>query len=343
MVSQEDTRIIKVKKKFKFLKPRKKVQLFKSKRRTKMRDKNLPLHLKYRPQNFSEIIGNETTVDSLKVVLSRETGGVRSFLLTGPSGCGKTTVARIIAKDLNCSERDFNEFNSANVRGIDSIREIAESCRYSPLFGKVKIYLLDEAGKLTGDAQYALLKLLEDTPKHVRFILCTTDPEKLIKTIRTRCSTFQFSLLRRNQILKLLKWICEEEKVKLSEKVLLRIADYCDGCPRQAVVMLDQVIDIVDEELSLQTLMENGIDEPSILDLCQKLLGGAKWEVLAGVLRDINDEPEKVRYAVLTYMSKVLLSKSSDRAANIIDLFSNSFMYSGKAGLILAVYLVSKL
>jgi len=203
-----------------------------------MRDEQQPLHIKYRPQTFDELIGNETTIESLKSILQREKGEIRSFLFTGPSGCGKTTIARIMANELKCSDRDLQEYNSSNTRGIDTIREIANNCRYSPLNGKVKIYLLDEIHKATNDAQNALLKLLEDTPNHVRFILCTTDPEKLLKTIKTRCSTFVVSSLQRAKIMKLLKWVCEEEKCDISQKVIQKIAECADGSPRQSLVLL---------------------------------------------------------------------------------------------------------
>lgn len=308
------------------------------------RDLSLPLHLKYRPQSFEEVIGNETVVDSLKSILSRESGEIRSFLFTGNSGCGKTTLARIIKNELSCGDKDFIEYNSANVRGIDTIREISTNCRYAPMTGRLKIYLLDEVHKITNDAQNALLKLLEDTPKHVRFILCTTDPEKLLQTIRTRCSTFKMNPLRRNQIIKLLKWICEEEKIEVSIKIFTKIADYSDGSARQAIVMLDQVIDIQDEEQALQTLIDASVNEASVLLLCQKLLRRTKWTEVAEVLKGIEDDPEKVRLAVLGYMGKVLLSSiENETAAKIIELFKDPFYTGGKSLLIATCFWANKI
>ncbi len=307
------------------------------------RNKTLPLHTKYRPQTLEEFVGNDAIKESLRTILSRTSGEVRAFLFTGPSGCGKTTLGRIVANELKCSEQDFHEFNVASVRGIDTIREIASNSRYFPLGGKTKIYLLDEAGKVTVDAQNALLKLLEDPPNHVRFILCTTDPEKLIKTIKTRCTTFALTSLRKQELIKILKWVCEEEKVDIGLPTLQKIAECADGSPRQALVLLDQIIDIEDEETALQTIVNLSIGENNIIELCQELLKvRPNWQTLTKMLANIDEEPEKLRYAVLSYMSKVLISSPSDKVESIIISFLDTYIYSGKTGLLLSCFRVMR-
>jgi DNA polymerase III subunit gamma/tau len=307
-----------------------------------MRDASQPLHIKYRPQTFDEVVGNESVTESLKTILSRDKGEVKSFLFTGNSGCGKTTLARIIASELGCEGMNFYEYNSANTRGVDTIREIANNCKFAPLSGRVKIYLLDECHKLTGDAANALLKILEDTPQHVRFILCTTDPDKLLKTIKTRCSTFQVKELTKAKMLKLLNWVCSEEKVKLSNEVVNKITECADGSPRQALVLLDQVIDLTDDKLALETIINSTVDEKSVLDLCQNLLGNANWTTIAVIIKAMDEEPEKIRNAVLGYMNKVLLSKPNDRASDIIEIFKDNWFYSGAAGLTQSCYILTK-
>ena len=306
-------------------------------------EKTLPLHLKYRPEKLGQMIGNESIIQSLESVLLREKGQVRAFLFSGPSGCGKTTIARIIAKELKCSDRDFYEYNSANLRGIDSMREIINNIKYAPLNGKIKVYLLDEFHQATKDAQNALLKLLEDTPEHVVFILCTTEPEKIIKTIKTRCTHFPVTRLQKAKIINLLKEITKKEKIEMEDKIFQKIAEVCDGSPRQALVILDQIIDIPDDESAFMAIQNMTVNETSVLELAQALLQKSKWATVSKILKEIDGEPEKIRYAILNYMSMVLLSKDSPRASIIMDVFLESWMYSGKAGMIQACYICANL
>jgi DNA polymerase III gamma/tau subunit len=303
-----------------------------------------PLQVKYRPTDFDQIIGNETAIDALRSCLERSSGVPHTFLFQGPSGCGKTTLARIVAVKLGSDPEEVLEYNISKMRGIDTAREIIDNCKYPPLRGKIKVFILNEVHKSTNEFQNSMLEILEEPPKHVFFILVTTDPQKLIKTIRTRCMTFQVGSLQRAKILKLLKYICGKEKVEVPQTVLDKICEYCDGSPRQALVMLDQIIDITDEKDALAAVLNSTISETSVLELCQLLLkAGTSWKTLSKALKVIDDEPEKVRYAVLSYMTKTLLDSPTDRIAQIIDVFSESWMYSGKAGMVMCCYLVAKL
>jgi len=304
------------------------------------------LHTKYRPPNFDTFVGNDSVVSSLISILTRKEGQPRTFLFQGPSGCGKTTIARIMKSYLECSDEDFHEYNAANTRGIDTIREIRSTAEYKPWLGKVKIYLLDEVHKLTNDAQNAVLKLLEDTPEHVRFVLCTTDPEKLLKTIRTRCTTFQVSALPKRSIVKLLRDVCTNERVLIDkgfEKVVEEIARVSEGLPRKALVLLDQVIDLNNED-ALKAIEKVTLNESTTLELCQLLIESVpnKWGRVATILKGLDTEPETVRYSILGYLAVVLLNKGDVRVAQMISIFSESFMYSGRAGLIAACFLACR-
>jgi len=301
------------------------------------------LDLKYRPKSFDEMYGNSSTLTSLKSVISRPKKKIpHSFLFCGPSGCGKTTLARILKKELDCSDQDFVELNVANVRGIDTVREIAQQMYSAPMAGKCRIYLLDEAQKITVDAQNALLKYLEDSPSHVYFILCTTDPEKLIGTIKTRCSTFYVSPLSTRETFKLLKRTCKKEGIEISEDALREIVKVSEGSPRQALVILDSVINIKNDDDLIEAVQNYSIvSKKGIIDLCRSLLSDrTKWKEITSILSGIQEEPENVRYAVLGYMNSVLMKGENNRAALIIEEFSESFMYIKKAGLTLACYRV---
>lgn len=309
----------------------------------------MPLHIDKRPKTLDEVVGNDGIKESLRIAFTRETDKPHTVLFVGPSGCGKTTLARIIATMIGCAPEDVSEYNSSNTRGIDTVREIAQNAQYAPMRGSVKVYIIDEAHKMTNDAQNAMLKLLEDTPKHVYFLICTTDPEKMLKAVRTRCMTFEVKALANPQITKLVRDTVEAEGIDdFSQKVITEIVKAADGCPRQAMILLDSVIDIEDEVTALKAISEATATETASIDLCRLLLETRKnkWDDARFLLKGLSDDPEKLRYAILGYMAAVLISdgcKNADTVSSIIDQFTESFMYSSKAGLYNAVYQACKL
>ena len=304
----------------------------------------MPLHLDYRPNCLEDVVGNKSLKSVLQPILERS-DKPHTFLLYGPSGTGKTTIGRIIADYLGCSSNDLYEYNTADMRGIDTVRDIAQNVQYSPLIGGVKVFILDEVHRATKDFQSALLKLLEDTPSHVYFILCTTDPEQLLKTIVNRCSQLQTKLLTTIEMKELLQAVLVSEEVSdFSEKVLKEIIRVSEGCPRQALVILDQVIDLLDEEEALSATQTLAMSEATVKELCQGVINKTSWDVIrksvALVIKDV--EPESIRYAVLGYMTAVLLGGKSDRASEVIDIFSEPTFNTKKAGLVNMFYLASK-
>ncbi len=300
----------------------------------------MPFHIDNRPKTLNEVIGNEGVKESIKAVFEQE-DRPHTSLFIGPSGCGKTTLARIVARMIGCSPDDIQEYNSSNTRGIDTIREIAQNSMYAPMSGKVKVYLLDEVHRMTKDAQNALLKLLEDTPKHVYFLLCTTDPEMLIKAIRTRCMTFEVKNLAAPQITALIEKTLKDcgELENFSKKVIKTIVKVADGCPRQAMILLDQVFNILDEDAAIEALNSaTATAEVASIELCRILLDSRtnRWADVRYILKSIQDEPEKLRYGILGYLDAVLMSdncKDPARVCSLMDCFRESYMYSGKAAL----------
>ena len=173
----------------------------------------MSLYVRHRPKELGQVLGNVATLKKVQSWLGNKKRS-HSILLTGPSGCGKTTVARIIASELGCAGGDYSEMDTADFRGIDTIRELRSRINFLPMESSCRVFLLDECHKLTNDAQNALLKALEEPPEHVYMILATTNPEKLIQTIKTRCTPFSFNILNDADMSRLILRTCKREKVE---------------------------------------------------------------------------------------------------------------------------------
>jgi len=220
------------------------------------------LALKWRPQTFDEVAGQDAIGHTLKNAIDQGRTA-HAYLFTGPRGVGKTSTARILAKALNCvngpisipcnecdscreittgRSLDVLEIDGASNRGIDDIRELRESVRYAPAGGRVKVYIIDEVHMLTTDAFNALLKTLEEPPSHVVFVLATTEILKVPATIVSRCQRFDFARLRMRDTLGRLQMICAAEGIEITEDGLSLIARRAEGSMRDALTILDQVI-----------------------------------------------------------------------------------------------------
>lgn len=301
----------------------------------------LGLHLKYRPTDLNGVVGNAETVAALSAVLLRGEGEAvpRTLLFSGPRGCGKTTLARIFAARAGCHEQDFHEVNAADARGIETVRDIRQAAQYRPMRGPVSVWLLDEAHMLTREAQTALLKLAEDTPPHVRLLLATTDPAKLLPTLRDRCMPFSVSPLTEEELTRLLEEVCEAEGIKrMDSAVLSRIARDALGSPRAALVVLDKVRDLPPDARAAAAERQAAAENATI-DLCRALIKGAPWRAVAAILKGLGDEePEGVRRAVLGYCSSVLLGGGPQRAYAVMVCFDRPCYDNGRPGLVMGCY-----
>lgn len=300
----------------------------------------MSLYQKHRPTSFDMVLGskNQATIKSIRAVIE---GGSppHSFLLKGPHGCGKTTMGRLIANELGCVDDDFREIDSADFRGIDSIREIRRVMHFKPLHGERRAWLLDEVHKTSGDAQSALLKGLEDPPPHCYFILCTTDPEKLLPTIRSRCAIYEVHRLTDDDMMKLLRRIAQKEGVQLTRSVLESIVDGAKGHPRDAIQILQQVSS--SPETAAALIEGRNILESKVLDLYQALIRGTGWKSVRSVLSELKatgEDAEGVRRYVLACCSNALLQDANDRAGIIMEQFLLPFYDVGFPGLVFACY-----
>jgi DNA polymerase-3 subunit gamma/tau len=299
------------------------------------------LYKKWRPKNLDAIVGQSSAVAVLTQMIENDEIP-HSILLTGPSGCGKTTIARILRKHLKCNTQDFAEVNIADIRGIDNVRDIRRRMSLRPLHGKTKIWLLDEVAKMSGDAQTALLKMLEDTPKHVYFMLATTDPHKLLKTIRTRCTEIALKPIGNDDLTHLLaEIILHEKNRKITDEVIGKIVESSDGSARKALVLLGSIIHLESEEAMLDAI-DKSTQEAQTIQLCRMLLNPrSSWSEIAKLLKELEgEEPEGLRRMVLGYMRSVLLGggNMAPRAGSIIGIFERNFFDSLNAGLALACW-----
>lgn len=300
----------------------------------------MPLAIDYRPKTFDKVAGNHQTVKALQAILNRERKDIQhAFLLTGPSGCGKTTLARIISEQLGCVGRDYTEVDSGQFRGIDTIRDIRNQMMYKPLEGKVRVWLLDECHQMSKDAMSAMLKALEDAPPHVFFILATTDPEKLLPTIKGRCAQFEVQPLDQDEMTDFLSTICRKERKRVPADVLKQISRDSMGSCRNALQVLDKIIDLDPEDMKVVAEQEAS-KENQVIDLCRALMKREKWPVVTQILKGLEKEdPEKVRLSVMGYASTVALNeKDASKAYLILDVFKDPTYNNGRAQLVWACY-----
>ena len=269
------------------------------------------LYRKYRPQTFDEVVGQEAVVRTLKNAIAG--GTVRqAYLFAGPRGTGKTSMARILAKSLNCAQGpsptpdgtchacvaiaagtslDVIEMDAASQRGIDDIREIRDRVVLQPVEGRYKIYILDEAHQLTDAAWNALLKLIEEPPPHLVFVFCTTDLSKVLPTVRSRCQTFVFQRPRLHDLVTVLTRVAEGENIDAPPQALSLVARAARGSFRDATSTLDQLAAATEGKVTVQSVLQllGTVEEDALFRLCDLVVD----RDTAGALTFIEDLSEQ--------------------------------------------------
>ena len=298
----------------------------------------MELYRKYRPETLDDMVGNEATIKSLRKELEN---GSHTFLMTGPAGCGKTTLARIMAKEVGAGALSIHEIKSAENRVIETAREVMEQMRYNPSDGNAIVWIFDECHQWLSPVQNAFLKALEDTPEHCYFFLCTTDPQKLIAPLKTRCSIINVKPLNDEEMKYLLKRTARAEKIKMGDDVYDRICEIAQGGSRKGLKLLAKVIYLDTDEERFEVLKAGEDNETSeSIEFCRALCKKTSLKNLFALLKNIDtSDPEKVRQCVMGYMNAILLKGSiSGEIVATLQAFSSADTYrNGKVALSVAL------
>ena len=293
------------------------------------------LYRKYRPSNFDEVVGQKVIVKTLKNAIKYYRLS-HAYLFCGPRGTGKTSIAKILAKTINCTNLqdylpcnecenclqynnkqsvDIIEIDAASNNGVDEIRELRDKVGLVPSFGKYKIYIIDEVHMLTTSAFNALLKTLEEPPKHVIFILATTEPFKIPITILSRCQRFDFKKISVDDIVSRLRAIADAENIKIKDEILKEIAILSDGGMRDSINLLDQVNAYVggEKEVTYEDVHDvNGTLKPEELyDFISKIKNNDLKDalLLSDSYNDIGKNMTKVLEELISFFRNILIAK----------------------------------
>ncbi|MEI8128985.1 MAG: DNA polymerase III subunit gamma/tau [bacterium] len=310
-----------------------------------MNEKYIPLYRKYRPKNLQELVGQEHVKKALANAINLNKIS-HAYLFTGPRGTGKTSVARILAKSLNCKDgptltpcevcpscidiknstpMDVIEIDAASNRKVEDAQNILEKIQYVPVNGKYKIYIIDEVHMLTNHAFNALLKTLEEPPENVIFILATTEPQKVLETITSRCQRFDFRRITTDDIINHLKYIAKLEKIKIDADALFTIAKNAAGGMRDSLALLDQV-SVLDDSTTITSEDINKLlgrlSFDMLNNLSQSIIQSKPQDAIEflGKIYNSGNEPSQILLNLLGYFKNLLIVKNCHGEELLMDL-----------------------
>lgn len=289
----------------------------------------------YRPKDFSDMIGQDAIVKTLSNAIKNDKIP-QALLFCGPRGVGKTSCARILAKQINNLEENFEynifELDAASNNSVEDIRSITDQIRIPPQIGKYKVYIIDEVHMLSNAAFNAFLKSLEEPPKHVVFILATTEKNKIIPTILSRCQIYDFKKVDVVDITELLKNICKDKKIKFDENSLSLIAEKSDGSIRDSLSMFDRLVSFTDSNLTMDevTANLNVLDYETYFELSTLIIS----KDIPGILTKYNDifirgfDDVNLLNGLSRHLREILISKlgSSDKLSDLKNELNHKYI-----------------
>ncbi len=300
---------------------------------------------KYRPIRFEDVIGQQQVIKSLERVVNEKRA--KAFIFTGPSGCGKTSLARIVANRMaggRASITNITERDGAFASGAETVRELVSSILYKAIGeSPIKAIILDECHKLSNTAWNVLLKPIEEPPAHVYWMLCTTEPGKIPKTIKTRCIQYTLQPVKEEELLELLVQVADAEGFTLSDEVLEAVAEGAEGSPRQALNLLEACLHCKTAGEARQQMRTAGQNK-EVIDLCRFLASDrGSWADAMKLVKALEGiEPEGIRIQVSNYLAAVAMNaKDGNRAVGVLmklEAFATPFNQSDKqAPLLVAI------
>lgn len=292
------------------------------------------LHSKYRPSTFDQVRGQDQVVASLRKALKKGTS--RSFLFHGPSGTGKTTLARIVAKTLECPPENIIEIDAASHTGIDAMRAVKEPLAFAPIGkSKIRVMIIDEVHQLSKAAFESLLKDIEEPPAGVYWCLCTTEPQKVPATIQTRCAVYGLKSVGSETVAELLTHVVSEEGMETPEAVIDFISEQCNGSPRRALNFLAVCVGCTSRK-EAASMLASASESKEAIDLCRALIKNAPWSECVRIISALDGmNGESIRYVVVGYFTKVLKDCTDPKRATGLLAILNEFAepYPPQAGI----------
>lgn len=332
------------------------------------------LYRKYRPTDFDEVVGQDVIKQTIinEINLNKIS---HAYLFVGPRGTGKTTIAKLVSKLVNCENIkdnkpcnscvsctqtnnglnvDIIEIDGASNNGVDEIRELKSKVSLVPSYGKYKVYIIDEVHMMTSNAFNALLKTLEEPPRHVIFILATTDPQKIPSTILSRCQRFDFKKISVNNILKKLMYIVEKESIKIEEGVLAEIAKMSDGGLRDAIGILDQLNSYsLDKQIKIEDFNDliGIVNKKEIIEFVENI---KKSDVISSLkfiekIDDSGKDVVNIMVQMLEIMRENMLEEYKNNNFNYITMiksmnnYINEIKYSSNPRLLFELFVIENI